>query len=166
MSPDISVYEAENLLKKTTSKIYWKKLDRLFIESLMKIYSSDHTTSYLRWLEPHNLELFRIDVTNCLEIFCENRSSMFSVLNISFHESGLSSPAFLPTSQHRVSLLDGELCVVAEILDLKAAKLLLSYFSKEFTFLWIDDPAWGPESLGYLLHLLNRDKMMKERMMS
>lgn len=68
-----------------------KNLERLFIESFMKIYSSDHTTSYPWRLEPHNIELFRIDVTNRLEIFCETCSSMFSVLklrkNISFHES-------------------------------------------------------------------------------
>jgi len=109
--PHISAYEAENLLNKSQAKIYWKNLHRLFIESFMKIYSSDHTNSYPSRLEPHNLELFRINVTNRLEIFCEFRSSMFSVLrkNISFHESALSPPHFwqLATIGFLVEQLNG-----------------------------------------------------------
>ena len=102
----------------------------------MKIYSSDHTTSYPRRLEPHNLELFRIDVTNCLEIFCETCSSMFSVLklrtNISFHESAYksSSPHFYQVAiGFLVEQLNGELCAFAKILDLKERFCMLLNFN-------------------------------------
>ena len=120
-----SIWSRE-FIEQIASKIYWKNLHRLFIESFMKIYSSDHTNSYPSRLEPHNLELFRINVTNRLEIFCEFRSSMFSVLrkNISFHESALSPPHFwqLASIGFLVEQVNGELCLAAEILDLKAPK--------------------------------------------
>ena len=77
-------------LNKSWAKIYLKKSQKIIYWKFVKTYSSDHTTSYPRRLEPHNLELFRIDVTNCLEIFCETCSSMFSVLKLTkriFHST-------------------------------------------------------------------------------
>jgi len=88
---NIFLFLRRNTSQYMKQRIYWtnpekksigKNLERLFIKSLIKIFSSDHKTSYYpRRLEPHNLELFRIDVTNRLEIFCEAALQCFQFRN-------------------------------------------------------------------------------------
>ena len=97
--------EAENSMNKSWTKIS-RNLNGFLKKVFMKILLQWlYPTSYPWRLEPHNLKLFRIHVTNRLEIFCETCSLMFSVLKlrkISHSMRALISiPAFYQVAQYR-----------------------------------------------------------------